>query len=82
MPEFFSDPKFQRWLKRLKPRDELVTRMALRHDIRDPGVSLKWEARIKALERELIKNEDDMAELLRAVVRARKEIKPLASFDD
>ncbi len=75
MRPFYSHTKFTRWLKRLKPRDELVTRMALRDDIRDPGVSLKWEGRIKALERELIRNEDDMAELLRAVARARKEVK-------
>jgi hypothetical protein len=66
-----EDPKFLRWLKRLEPYDELVVRMALRHNIRDPGVSLQWEARIKALEHTLIKNEDDMAALLHAVDRAR-----------
>ncbi len=71
---FYSDSKFQRWLKRLKPRDELVARMALRHDIRDPGVSLKWEARIKTLERELVKTEDDWINLLRNVGRARENI--------
>lgn len=80
MHPFYSRSMFTRWLKRLKPRDELVTRMALRHDIREPGVSLKWEARTKALERELIKNEDDMVDLLQAVERARKEVKPRCSI--
>jgi hypothetical protein len=50
--------------------------MALRHDMRDPGVSLKWEARIKVLERELnISTVDAIADLLRDVEQARREIK-------
>ncbi len=72
---FYSDPKFLRRLKRLKPRDELVARMALWHDIRDPGVSLKWEARIAALNSELnISTVDAIADLLRDVEQARREI--------
>jgi hypothetical protein len=82
MPDFYSDPKFLQWLKRLKPRDELVARLALRHDIRDPGVSLKWEGRIKKLERELIKKEDDVADLLRAVARHGRRLSRDVQFDD
>jgi hypothetical protein len=40
------NPKFQRWLRHLPPREELIARMALRDDLRDPSASCVWEARI------------------------------------
>jgi hypothetical protein len=52
MAIFHSEPKFLRWFNSMKPDDELFTRMALRHDIRDPGVSLEWEARMRKLQAE------------------------------
>ncbi len=48
--------------------------MALRDDVREPGASRAWEARIAELQADLIKTADDWAELLPAVERAKREI--------
>jgi hypothetical protein len=71
---FYASQKFRRWLRSLPPREELIARMALRDEIRDPGASREWEARIAELQSDLIKSEDDRAELLPAVQRAKREI--------
>jgi hypothetical protein len=54
--------------------EELIARMALREDVRDPGASREWEARINQLQADLIKTADDWAELLPAVEPAKVEI--------
>jgi hypothetical protein len=69
-----SSAKFNRWLRRLPQRDELIARFALRHDIRNPGVRREWEARITELQGLLIHIADDWAALLPAVERARSEM--------
>jgi hypothetical protein len=74
MRAFYSSPKFRRWLRSLEPREELIARMALRDEIRDPGPSREWNARIDQLQHDLIKTEADWAELLPAVQRAKREI--------
>jgi hypothetical protein len=52
--------------------------MALRGDVREPGASRAWEARIAELQADLIKSQDDWAELLPAVKQAKAEIgKPI-----
>ncbi len=71
---FYTAPKFRRWFKSLEPREELIARMALRDDVRDPAASREWEARIADLQADLIKSADDWAELLPAVQRAKREI--------
>ncbi len=48
--------------------------MALRDDVRDPGPSRGWEARIAVLKADLIKSADHSAELLSAVECAKREI--------
>jgi hypothetical protein len=48
--------------------------MALRDDVRDPGASREWEARIAELQADLIKTADDWTDLLPAVDRAKREI--------
>jgi hypothetical protein len=58
----------------LPPRDELIARMALRADVREPGASRAWDARIADLQADLIKSEADWAELLPAVARAKREV--------
>jgi hypothetical protein len=63
-----------RWLAGLSPRDELVTRMALRDHIRDPRVSRKWEARIAKLKWDLIDTSDDIVALSTDVRRAKGQI--------
>jgi hypothetical protein len=70
----YSSPKFRRWLRSLEPREELIARMALRDEIRDPGASREWNARIDQLQHDLIKTEADWAELLPTVQRANREI--------
>ncbi len=70
----YATQKFRRWLRSLSPRQELVARMALREDVRDPGASREWEARIADLQADLIKSADDWAELLPTVERAKREI--------
>jgi hypothetical protein len=74
MRPFHSDPKFMRWLKSLSPRDELIARIALRDDIRDPVAAKKWEARAVELQLKVVMTEDDWADLLPAVQRAKREI--------
>ena len=74
MRHFYSSPKFRRWLRSMSPREELIARMALRNDVRDAGASREWEVRIAELQADLIKTEDDWAELLPAVQRAKREI--------
>jgi hypothetical protein len=74
VPSFYSSPKFRRWLSSLPPREELIARIALREDIREPGVSLAWEARIVELHADLIKTAEDWADLLLAVAQAKQEI--------
>ncbi len=74
MRPFHSDPKFMRWLKSLSPRDELIARMALRDDIRDPAAAKKWEARAAELQLKVVKTEDDWVDLIPAVQRAKREI--------
>jgi hypothetical protein len=71
---FHASPKFRRWLRSLPPREELIARMALRDEIRDPGASREWNARIEQLQHELIKTEADWADLLPAVRWAKREI--------
>jgi hypothetical protein len=71
---FYRYPKFMRWLASLSPRDELVTRVALRHLIRDRGAGRKWEARIAQLKWELIHTSDDIIRLSAEVLRARGQI--------
>jgi hypothetical protein len=48
-------------------------RMALRDDVRDPGTSRKWDARIAELQDKLLRSEDDCGELLAGVERAKRE---------
>ncbi len=74
MANFYASPKFRRWLRSFEPREELVVRMALRDDVREPGASRAWAARIAALQADLIRTADDWAELLPAVERAKREI--------
>lgn len=74
MRPFYVSPKFTRWLASLKPYDELVVRMALDEQIREPGINREWEKRIAELQLKLIKSPDDWAELLPAVQRAKAEI--------
>jgi hypothetical protein len=64
MRAFHYSPKFRRWLRSLDPREELIARMALRDDIREPSANREWNARIDQLQREIIKTEADWAELL------------------
>jgi hypothetical protein len=68
---FYRNRKFLFWLANLSPRDELVTRMALRDDVRDSDASRKWEARIAELEWELIHTTDDIVCLLADIDRVR-----------
>lgn len=70
----YTTPKFRRWLLSLSPREELIARMALRDDIRDPGTSREWDARIADLQADIIHTAEDWAELLSAVQRAKAEI--------
>ncbi len=72
---FYTDPKFMKWLASLAPRNELVVRMALKDEIRNPAASKRWNERMLELQHELIETVDDMAELLRDVERAAEEIK-------
>jgi hypothetical protein len=74
MRSFYTSQKFRSWLRTLSPRDELIARMALRDAIRDPGAGRKWEARIAALQADLIKSEADWADLVPAVQQAKQEI--------
>jgi hypothetical protein len=69
-----DDPKLQRWLKRLKPCDELVVRLAIMEDVHDPDLRRQWEARIHELEESLHLTEEDICELLKSVMNARKGI--------
>jgi hypothetical protein len=47
----------------------------LHDDVREPGASRAWEARIAELQADLLKTPDDWADLLPAVARATREIK-------
>jgi hypothetical protein len=71
---FYRYPKFGRWLASLSPRDELVTRMALRDEIRQRGVGRKWDTRIAQLTTELINNSDDIVDLSADVMRAKSRL--------
>jgi hypothetical protein len=75
---FHYSPKFRRWLCARTPRDELIARMALSDDIRDPFVSRAWEARIAELQADLIKTADDWVQLLLAVRGAKQTITGIA----
>jgi hypothetical protein len=59
----YASPKSRRWLRTLSPRGELIARMALRDDVREPGASRAWEARISA-QADLIRTEEDWVALL------------------
>jgi hypothetical protein len=51
-----------------------MLRMALRDDIRDPGASRKWEARIAELEGDVIHTTEEIIALLADIHRAKGEI--------
>jgi hypothetical protein len=58
----------------LSPREELIARMALCDDVRDPGASREWNACIDEWQHDLIETANYWAELLPAVQRAKREI--------
>jgi hypothetical protein len=71
---FYESPRFMAWLAKQKPWDELVYRLSLRDEIRDPAAGIEWNKRIAELETKLIHNEDDVAHVLIDVRRAKGHI--------
>jgi hypothetical protein len=76
-----ADPRFRRWLAGLEPRQELIVRMAMRRDLRDPAEALRWSARIDELRDQLKLDAAGLAELLRAVTVAEREIAAITAPD-
>jgi hypothetical protein len=74
VPAFYDDRKFMTWLAKQKPWSELVYRIALKDEIRDPAAAIDWNLRITTLERRLIQDEADVAQMLTDVDRAKGEI--------
>jgi hypothetical protein len=74
MTVFHADPNFKRWLAARSPRQELISRLALKDQIRDPAVARAWATRIEALETELDLDPEAEAELYGAVGRAADEL--------
>ena len=67
---FHDNPQFSRWLASLKPRDELIARLALKDDIGDAAALLAWEARVDALIDKLKPDDVELTEILAAADRA------------
>jgi hypothetical protein len=74
LAEKYSCPKFRRRLRHLSRREELITRMALRDDVRDPGASREWEASIAELQADMVETADDWRSCFPAVERAKRAI--------
>lgn len=71
MAVFYSDPKFITWLTSLKPRNELIARIALKEDVRDPEIEREWDIRVDALIDSLKPDAVELAEILGAAQRAQ-----------
>jgi hypothetical protein len=71
---FYENRKFMTWLASREPWDELVYRVALQDDIRDPAASIEWDERIRKLKKRLIHHEDEIVDLLVDVDQAKGEI--------
>lgn len=76
---FHDDTGFVRWLEALKPRDELIVRLALRDRIRDPATGRAWAARIKVLEDAMTVAEYE--EVLANVTRVAGELERTLELD-
>jgi hypothetical protein len=71
---FYQSRKFTTWLAKQPAWSELVYRIALKDDIRDPAAAIDWNLRITTLERRLIQDETDVANMLADVDLAKGEL--------